>query len=73
MKRDFSEIRFEIETLFLKNKLDIAKTKNIYLPTLDFEVYKEMSEKDGYALSWWGIPILETKGTGIFFITENAR
>jgi len=71
MKRDFSEIQFEIDTLFLKNNLTLGKTKNIYLPTSDFEVYKDRSKKDGFTLSWWGIPILETKGTVIYFIIEK--
>lgn len=70
MTKNFDEIRFTIDTLFERNNLKLGEIKEIHLPSLEYNIYKNRSLEDGFNLTWWGIPIIETEESNMFFTVK---
>lgn len=71
METTYEDIKNQIEVIFNRNNLTLDKVQKIYLPTEYFSIFKDATVGEGYNLTWWKIPVEETKGSCIFFITKN--
>ena len=71
MNITYEDIRNEIEIIFNRNNLILDRVEKIYLPSEYFSIFKDATVGEGYNLTWWKIPVEETKGSSIYFITKN--
>ena len=71
MTKTHEEISQEISEFLIKENLTTGEVEFVYVPSDTYITYKTGRGKVGLPTTWYGIPVLENKTSGIYFITKH--
>ena len=71
MTKTYEDISQEISEFLIKENLTTGEVESVYIPSDIYNIYHFGRLTNGLPNTWYGIPVLENKTSGIYFITKH--